>query len=340
MNKKRNIYIEILCGIILILLLGNAYMRNVYDTKKTVTKKMKAYLREKYKEDFEIYALRPVNGGYSAYIIPSNDVNTPKGDDDFYEATVAMRTKPIYFLGQHMFNLHKDLIDTQWRVEVKEKFNSLIGKEIEKLFGKNYLTALEMKLTRDLLKKEKFSHTMTEEDIQKILTRNEIEISGGIYIFGKVESEEDREYYRKQIYEFIQYLKAENMFDYVNITLSVTDERLLSKEFNQSNDKIILDNMKGGSEKYAYINRLMPKYSRDFEKTSQEYKDRILNKKIKTNMFEDLSENAVFLLHSRIRSKKYIKSRKLDEDKRFNAKIKLYENVDEVEFIYEDYKLR
>lgn len=230
MNKKRNIYIEILCGIILILLLGNAYMRNVYDTKKTVTKKMKAYLREKYKEDFEIYALRLVNGGYSAYIIPSNDVNTPKGDDDFYEATVAMRTKPIYFLGQHMFNLHKDLIDTQWRVEVKEKFNSLIGKEIEKLFGKNYLTALEMKLTRDLLKKEKFSHTMTEEDIQKILTRNEIEISGGIYIFGRVENEVNREYYRKQIYEFIQYLKAENMFDYVEMTIHIVDERFLTKE--------------------------------------------------------------------------------------------------------------
>ncbi|MGL5623357.1 hypothetical protein, partial [Cetobacterium sp.] len=241
MNKKRNIYIEILCGIILILLLGNAYMRNVYDTKKTVTKKMKAYLREKYKEDFEIYALRPVNGGYSAYIIPSNDVNTPKGDDDFYEATVAMRTKPIYFLGQHMFNLHKDLIDTQWRVEVKEKFNSLIGKEIEKLFGKNYLTALEMKLTRDLLKKEKFSHTMTEEDIQKILTRNEIEISGGIYIFGRVESEADREYYRKQIYEFIQYLKAENMFDYVSLRMAIVDERVISKEY--LNNKKLKDDL-------------------------------------------------------------------------------------------------
>ena len=340
MNKKRNIYIEILCGIVLILVLGNSYMRNVYDTKKTVTKKMKAYLKEKYKEDFEIYALRPVNGGYSAYIIPSNDVNTPKGDDDFYEATVAMRTKPIYFLGQHIFNLHKDLIDTQWRIEVKEKFNSLIGKEIEKLFGKNYLTALDMKLTRDTLKKEKFSHTMSEEDIRKILNRNEIEISGGIYIFGRVESEADREYYRKQIYEFIQYLKAEGMFDYINITITITDERLLSKEYNDGEDFKKVRDMKSGFERYPFINNIMPKYSKDFNRTSQEYKDNLLNSKIKSNLFEEISKQGIFLLHTRIRGDKYIKSRKLDEDDRINAKVKLYESIDEVEFIYEDYKLK
>ena len=330
MNKKRNIYIEILCGIILILLLGNAYMRNVYDTKKTVTKKMKAYLREKYKEDFEIYALRLVNGGYSAYIIPSNDVNTPKGDDDFYEATVAMRTKPIYFLGQHMFNLHKDLIDTQWRVEVKEKFNSLIGKEIEKLFGKNYLTALEMKLTRDLLKKEKFSHTMTEEDIQKILTRNEIEISGGIYIFGRVESEADREYYRKQIYEFIQYLKAENMFDYTNIEFYVKDERMLSKGFNEN----IEDKNKIIAEKNFITTKtrglIYQKYEKDFKNTPQKYIDELLNNIIKSNIREETYN--VSLLYFRARSKKLVKSRELDKDERINAKISDYNTVADIEF--------
>ncbi|MGL4866905.1 MAG: hypothetical protein ACRC3I_11435 [Cetobacterium sp.] len=345
MNKKRNIYIEILCAIILILLLGNAYMRNVYDTKKTVTKKMKAYLKEKYKEDFEIYALRPVNGGYSAYIIPSNDVNTPKGDDDFYEATVAMRTKPIYFLGQHMFNLHKGLIDTQWRVEVKEKFNSLIGKEIEKLFGKNYLIALEMKLTRDLLKKEKFSHTMTEEDIQKILTRNEIEISGGIYIFGRVETEEDREYYRKQIYEFIQYLKAENMFDYAYIGIAIVDERFLAKDFSKEEflELYSQDTSKTKEEYRKKRKELIKKYNDSYEKTSEEYKQQKLANIKKSDLFGerpigiDKYTGRNMVLGSGIKGEKYIKSRNIKDDLiKLKRLPKNYNGVETIEDVYFD----
>lgn len=330
MNKKKNIYIEILCGIILILILGNSYMRNVYDTKKTVTKKMKAYLKEKYKEDFEIYALRPVSGGYTAYIIPSKDINTPKGNDDFYEATVAMRTKPIYFLGQHMFNLHKDLLDTQWRIEVKEKFNNLIGKEIEKLFGKNYLTALEMKLTRDLLKKEKFSHTMSEADIQEILKRNEIEISGGIYIFGRVENEADREYYRKQIYEFIQYLKAENMFDYLEVTLHVVDERFLTKEASTLEIKQkIIDNYKAyTSKKYdlkTYINKRKDIYSEIGE--NYEIIPERINKFLKNS--ESSDRKSLFygsLIFTNIYSEKSIQTNYFLKDK----KIKKYDKVEDI----------
>lgn len=344
MNKKRNIYVEILCGIVLVLILGNSYMRNFYDTKKTVTKKMKTYLKEKYKEDFEIYALRSINGGYTAYIIPSNDVNTPKGDDDFYEATVAMRTKSIDFLGQHMFNLHKDLIDTQWRVEVKEKFNSLIGNEIEKRFGKNYLTALEMKLTRDILKKEKFSHTMTEEDIRKILNRNELEISGGIYIFGRVENESDREYYRKQIYEFIQYLKAENMFDYAYIGIAIVDERFLAKDFSKEEFlELYSQDTSKTKEKYREKRReLIKKYNDSYKQTSEEYKQQKLASIRKSDLFGerpigiDKYTGRNRLLSSGVYGDKYIKSSSgrrewMIESNRIPSNYNLVESINEVQ---------
>ena len=291
--------------------------------------KILLHMEKEYGEKFYMsspFGGRGKNDALRIMVKPVRYKGTSKEYDKFYEDYAFIKTD----------GKTGDGFGTVYLKEGAEKY---FKPKLKELFGENIIIAIE---PEGYYEKWNFKEEMKRR--KKVYDNypdgRYSPLSGGIYIFGRVETEEDREYYRKQIYEFIQYLKAENMFDYVNITLSVTDERLLSKEFNQSNDKIILDNMKGGSEKYAYINRLMPKYSRDFEKTSQEYKDRILNKKIKTNMFEDLSENAVFLLHSRIRSKKYIKSRKLDEDKRFNAKIKLYENVDEVEFIYEDYKLR
>ena len=56
-------------------------------------------------------------------------------------------------------------------------------------------------------------------------------ISGGIYIFGRVENDEDREWYRKQIYEFIQFMKETGTFEYVDLNFTISDEMNFSDEF-------------------------------------------------------------------------------------------------------------
>lgn len=60
-------------------------------------------------------------------------------------------------------------------------------------------------------------------------------ISGGIYIFGRVESDEDREWYRKQIYEFVQFMKQTGTFEYVKLNFSIIDERIITNEFTSKN---------------------------------------------------------------------------------------------------------
>ncbi|MHD0315944.1 hypothetical protein ABC999_15295, partial [Fusobacterium varium] len=158
-------------------------------------------------------------------------------------------------------------------------------------------------------------------------------ISGGIYIFGRVENDEDREWYRKQIYEFIQFMKETGTFEYVDLDIEVIDEKVLSENFK--NNEILKNNLLENRKSWE----------KD-EKDTKNYRDtkKLFLKEIKVNSNEilknineinksQIKKNSLdwsyynLLLYTKIYSLKYIKSNSIKGEKE-----KEYNKITDIEF--------
>ena len=154
---------------------------------------------------------------------------------------------------------------------------------------------------------------------EKDSTGKYLPLSGGIYIFGRVESDKDREWYRKQIYEFVQFMKQTGTFEYVALTFEIIDERILSSDFS---------NVKSEFEKKVNIAKRRELLSNVNPPSSQEKKEKMENL-IRSEM-SDFS-GKLLLLYTQIYSEKYIKSNSLDRE------IKSYDNYKDVDFTIQWY---
>jgi hypothetical protein len=54
-----------------------------------------------------------------------------------------------------------------------------------------------------------------------------------IYIFDRIDNEKEKEERRKQIFEFIQYLKVEGLFEYMQLYVKIVDERVLTSSYQE-----------------------------------------------------------------------------------------------------------
>lgn len=160
-------------------------------------------------------------------------------------------------------------------------------------------------------------------------------ISGGIYIFGRVESDEDREWYRKQIYEFVQFMKETGTFEYVDLDISIIEKNIMSDEF-QNNTKLKAELTKSALgqeyEKYRKERKgILEKYN-FYTYNIDDIQDRI--SQINRSSLIDLGVGkwSVFntLLYTKIYSPKYIENQNLD-----NEEVKKYNKISDVKFYFE-----
>ena len=156
-------------------------------------------------------------------------------------------------------------------------------------------------------------------------------ISGGIYIFGRVESDKDREWYRKQIYEFIQFMKETGTFEYVDLGITVIDEREL---IDVTNSRKYIKDLPNNLDKETWRKerrRLMKKANDEFYELSKEkIKERInsLNK----GKYDD--SDYVNLLFIHIYSPKYIESKGWNKSSRaeLHEEVKEYNVIEDINF--------
>ncbi|MGL5582625.1 MAG: hypothetical protein ACRDCE_16880 [Cetobacterium sp.] len=326
MKKLRNVFI-----IFLGLFLMTGCLKSEAEKNQDRVNKILNHMEKKYGEKFYMsspFGGRGKNDALRIMVKPERYRGTAKEYDDFYEDYAFIKTDG-------------KIGDAFGTVYLKEGAEEYFKPKLKELFGENVLIAIVLDgryVFADF--KEEMKRRSNVYNSNPI--GNYSPLSGGIYIFGRVENEEDREHYRKQIYEFIQYLKAENMFDYVNLEILITEDRFLGKAFNESKDKGIIENTKTAYKRYAYIGKVLSQYNEDFEETPQSYKDKILNSKIKTNMFEQIAKKGIILLGAQIYSPKYIISRgwnKTDR-KELYEEVKEYDKVDEVKFFSESYEYK
>ncbi len=202
--------------------------------------------------------------------------------------------------------------DTYGKVLLNESANEFYLPKLKELFGENVLPVLDLKGAYDSTDYEE--EMKLRKLFEKDSTGKYLPLSGGIYIFGRVESDKDREWYRKQIYEFVQFMKQTGTFEYVALTFEIIDERILSSDFS---------NVKSEFEKKVNIAKRRELLSNVNPPSSQEKKEKMENL-IRSEM-SDFS-GKLLLLYTQIYSEKYIKSNSLDRE------IKSYDNYKDVDF--------
>ena len=287
-------------------------------TSEEAEEKIVQHMYERYGEEFEVgYAM--IDGytkgdrnvtWYEARVTPIRYIGTPKYRDKYYKAVGTVMVKKKMF--REEFGITRD---TYSNVMLKESANEFYGKKLKELFGENYLSVLEVTGSySDKSKNFEGSVKLTKEKGDRLY------ISGGIYIFGRVENDEDREWYRKQIYEFIQFMKETGTFEYVALTIEIIDERILFPDYQ----KIVLE-----IEKEITI--------KDREKilkkiTSVEDRNIIIKKidSLNRSKISDFS-NKLLLLYTQVYSSKYIESNYLNREK------KEYDKMDDIIFTIQWY---
>lgn len=318
---------KVLWGGLIVFLLFIFILKGV----KSPEKRILEYLKDKYKEEFVIELMGKRNSEVRAEVLPKKYIGTIRQYDSYYSSTVFV---PPY----------GEIGDNYGGVLLKESTNEYFRPKLEELFGKNILLVLTLEGGYDFpdFKKEmEIRQKQFKERPDGIFSP----LSGGIYIFGRVENEADREYYRKQIYEFIQYLKAENIFDYAYIGIAIVDERFLAKDFSKEEflEFYSQDTSKTKEEYREKRKELIKKYNDSYKQTSEDYKKQKLASIRKSDLF---GERAIGidkytgrnkLLSSGVYGDKYIASSSgrrewMAESNRISSDYSRGENIAEIQF--------
>ena len=266
MKRTANIFLLILITLLLISC-GKV-------TEQQARQALDKHLKNKYGEEYEIgymgrRAIRDKEF-YQAEIYPKKYNGTEKEYDKYYKANGTVVLKNILSIEKIGF-----VGDTYGIVKINEAANEFYGKKLKELFGENVLPVF------DIL----FNYDMQEPTMEKIIEHSKkegksITIKGGIYIFGRVENDEDREWYRKQIYEFIQFMKETGTFEYVDLAFYILDERILTKGFEKITPSLIkkIEKCKNSKDFIDYREKMLSQLDNEYDQmTSEEKKEKINN---------------------------------------------------------------
>ena len=287
---------------------------------------LQKHLKERYGEEFVIYGMGKRAGNVrrwyeAAVVYPKSYIGTRKENDSYY-------------WGKGFVELNNGMKggDTYGGVLLNESANEFYGKKLKELFGENYLAVIDVKgpySNRDFEKEMESRRISLGKELGGIPP----EIAGGIYIFGRVENDEDREWYRKQIYEFIQFMKETGTFEYVSLEIFVIDKRVLKETIFYSKD--ILENLEENRNKltrkefFRYRKELLGDYIEDFDiikNTEKIDKGSYITNGIKGMLYQGI------IFYKKLNSPKYIESNNLKNKEKIN-----YDNLNEMQFEWEKF---
>ena len=287
---------------------------------------LQKHLKERYGEEFVIYGMGKRAGNVrrwyeAAVVYPKSYIGTRKENDSYY-------------WGKGFVELNNGMKggDTYGKVLLNESANEFYGKKLKELFGENYLAVIDVKgpySNRDFEKEMESRRISLGKELGGIPP----EIAGGIYIFGRVENDEDREWYRKQIYEFIQFMKETGTFEYVSLEIFVIDKRVLKETIFYSKD--ILENLEENRNKltrkefFRYRKELLGDYIEDFDiikNTEKIDKGSYITNGIKGMLYQGI------IFYKKLNSPKYIESNNLKNKEKIN-----YDNLNEMQFEWEKF---
>ena len=277
------------------------------------------HLEKKYNKEFVIaYGGKRsigISSWYEAEIYPKELVGTPREKDKYYWA------KGFVENGKGG--------DTYGKVLLNESANNFYLPKLKELFGENILPVLDLKggyIEEDYIKEMELRNKLYKERPDG----NFNPLSGGIYIFGRVESDKDREWYRKQIYEFVQFMKETGTFEYVAMQIKILDERCLTNYFDRNKKELLEAKQKYTTSKdyLDFRENFFKKSNNEYEQMTQEEKN-IKMDSFNKGEFNDYGNNTYFsLYHMGLTSPKFKDSEPRDKSRR-----KEYNSISDVQLL-------
>ena len=295
--------------VIALIVVGLVKLPSYFTSSERAYKELDNYLKNKYGEEFVInyMGLRSVNDKkwYEAGIVfPKSYIGTPKENDTYYWGKGFV----------NVIGLKLEPGDSYGKVLLNESANNFYLPKLKELFGENVLPVLDIKGGYD--------YTDFQKELQ---VRNKL-ISGGIYIFGRVENDEDREKYREEIYKFLSFMKETGTFEYVDLDIMVMDERTLTSGYKEVTKRLAY-NDKDMNEWRKRRRNEMKSLNNEFLKMTQK---EVNNKLSLINKGEYLKKSSGGLLYVKIYSPKYIISQNLDDEE-----VKNYNRLEDINFRWE-----
>ena len=273
------------------------------------------YLEKTYGEEFYVSPITHRQGRfgwyYEAYkVYPKSYTGTSKEYDNYYHGKGFVYPRENFRGG-----------DTYGKVLLNESANEFYLPKLKELFGENVLPVLNIE---GYYEKTDFQEEMARrrEFYKEDPDGEFFPISGGIYIFGRVENDEDREKYREEIYKFLSFMKETGTFEYVDLDIMVVDER----ELIPNSQKLLehLSNDLSADEWRKQRRILMKAGNKEFADMSQKEISQKINS---INKGKYLEETYGVVLYTKIYSPKYIKSKGWEDEE-----IKEYNRVSDIKF--------
>lgn len=229
----KNIFLVFLC-LISIIACGTS-------KEEKVKNQMETYLREKYGEEFvvDMIGLRSANEEkfYQARIYPKSIKGTPREEDDYYYGSASIDVDSFGKLStgtgdDYSFIKRNDDVENYLLPKVKELFGDKVRLKVD----------VKHEVTGDgswWAGYKSSSLKEMREDIAKDPKHERMLLSLYIYVFDRIDNDKEKEARRKQLFEFLQYLRGEGLDRYLKIFMVFTDDVILAPSFE--NDIYLLE---------------------------------------------------------------------------------------------------
>jgi len=310
-------------------------------SKENIKQKIKEHLHEKYGEEFVATNIGQRKSRddvfYQAKIYPKSIKGTHKWFDEYYYASASVDVADNGELG--------GVGDSYSYVVRNIDVEKYLLPRTREIFGKRVLLKVDVEhqITGDgswwAGYKSKSLEEMREA-VENDPEHNRIMLDLDVYIFNQIEGEQEKEKRRKDIFEFVQYLKEEGLFEYLEMRVVFVDERVLAPSYDKFEDKIKSSHkVEVEIEEEDTTVELPPKELRkEMSEKLQEEVEEMSEKKLLDNMQkiskDELNHDGVGQWNgqylSRIYSPKMIKERYTSTYEQDSNIIKHFREIDDV----------
>lgn len=217
-------------------MLGNFFSHDIEDVRKRI----KEHLYEKYGEEFVVDRIGTRSYSdktyYEARIYPKSIVGTPKENDDYYYAQAGVRKKPFGRLG----GVGAGYENVKLNIETEE----YLQPKVKKIFGERVKMKPDVKYEWSGEEVDHYSRKIKSgfKDLLNKVNANpdkhRLKLDLEIYVFNRIEDEQEKEKRREDIFKFVQYLKKEGLYEYLEMRVVFVDERVLAPSYDKFERKI------------------------------------------------------------------------------------------------------
>ncbi|QTL98670.1 hypothetical protein GM661_12200 [Iocasia frigidifontis] len=201
--------------------------------EEAVRAKMEKALYKEYGEEFVVERIgtRSDNSGtyYEARIYPKSIIGTSREGDPYYCAQAGVKKKSLGRLGEVGAGYET--------VQIKLETEDYLRSKTKEVFGDRIRLKLDVKYKLRKEGNDYFSWQIVsgfKELLKKANTnpdKHRIELELYVYIFDRIDNDEEKEERRKQIFDYVQYLKGEGLFKYLELGVIFIDERVLAPSY-------------------------------------------------------------------------------------------------------------